>query len=214
MIFSEKANQKRYPFILPELPHDKADLLPWVTSETFDYHYDKHHKGYVNKLNELIKETSLEDKSLEEIIIQSSNDLDRSIYNNAAQVWNHSFFWHSMTKNGGNKPVGKLLELIERDFISYENFTDQFKSKGTHFASGWVWLVLNKDFKLELISTSNADNPICSGLIPLLTCDLWEHAYYIDYRNERLKYLDIFLKNLLNWAFIEENLKKHTSLYK
>lgn len=207
MSFSEEANQDSYPFTLQELPYNKTDLEPYYSKETLDYHHGLHHKAYVDNLNNLLKDNNaLHAKSLEEIItISASDNSMSSIFNNAAQVWNHSFFWHSIVKNGGGKPSGILLKKIEEDFGSFAEFAEEFKAAGlTQFGSGWVFLVL-EDKKLKIVKTANAAVPIINGQHPIITTDVWEHAYYIDYRNRRAEYLSIFLSNLVNWDFAERN---------
>jgi superoxide dismutase, Fe-Mn family len=191
-------------FTLPELPYDKSALEPHISAETLDFHYGKHHQTYVDKLNGLVeKDDKLAGKSLEEIIRQS----DGGVFNNAAQVWNHTFYWHCLSPEGGGEPGGKLAERINRDFGSFSAFKDKFTETAINtFGSGWAWLVENPDGKLEIVSTPNAKTPLTGDATPLLTCDVWEHAYYIDYRNARPKYLDAFW-NLVNWAFAESQLK-------
>lgn len=209
MVYCNKSNQTSYPFILPDLPYDKSSFVPHLTSETFDYHYGKHHQSYVTNLNNLLKDQKLLQKqSLEEIIIWASQNSNFAIFNNAAQVWNHSFFWNSIKPNGGGKPKSKIASLIERDFGSFEAFCEQFKTAAIgQFGSGWVWLVHSND-KLQILKSANADTPIVNDIQPLITCDVWEHAYYIDYRNKRPDYVDIFIKHLINWDFAENNLVK------
>lgn len=204
MVFCKVANQKFYPFSLPDLPYGKDDLLPHFTSENFEYHHGKHHNAYVVNLNNLLENNAqLHGKSLEEIIDISSKDSSMvAIFNNAAQIWNHTFYWHSMKPNGGGMPSAKLLALIERDFGSFPNFVAEFKQAGvSQFGSGWVWLVLDNG-KLRVVKTSNAETPITKAMIPLITCDVWEHAYYIDFRNRRPDYLSVFLESLVNWDFV------------
>ena len=192
-------------FSLPPLPYDKNALAPHISAETLEYHHGKHHQAYVTKLNELIAGKPEASKSLEEIILSSSE----GVFNNAAQVWNHTFYWSSMKPNGGGAPTGELADAIKRDFGSVEEFAKKFSDAGaTQFGSGWAWLVLNKDKKLEVTKTPNADLPLKHGHKALLTMDVWEHAYYIDYRNVRPKYIETFLKSLVNWDFALENLKK------
>jgi Fe-Mn family superoxide dismutase len=193
-------------FELPELPYNKDALEPHITANTLDYHHGKHHAAYVNNLNGLIKGTELEEKTLEEIIHASAGQDDKlAIFNNAAQVWNHTFYWHSMKPNGGGAPVGALAEKIAQDFGSFEAFKSEFKTAGaTQFGSGWAWLVL-EDNKLKITKTANAELPMIKGQIALLTCDVWEHAYYLDFQNRRPDYLDIFLTHLANWEFANEN---------
>jgi Superoxide dismutase len=193
-------------FELPELPYNKDALEPHITANTLDYHHGKHHAAYVNNLNGLIKGTELEEKTLEEIIHASAGQDDKlAIFNNAAQVWNHTFYWHSMKPNGGGAPVGALAEKIAQDFGSFDAFKSEFKTAGaTQFGSGWAWLVL-EDNKLKITKTANAELPMIKGQIALLTCDVWEHAYYLDFQNRRPDYLDIFLTHLANWEFANEN---------
>jgi Fe-Mn family superoxide dismutase len=191
---------------LPSLPYEKDALEPFISKNTLDFHYSKHHQTYVTNLNNLISDTDLKDKNLEEIIKISNKNNQIGIFNNAAQIWNHTFYWNSMKKNGGGKPSEKLLNKIIEDFGSFDQFISNFKAAGaTQFGSGWVWLVLNKD-KLEILKTSNAKTPITSDLIPLITMDVWEHAYYLDFQNARPKYIETFLDNLINWDFAEQNL--------
>lgn len=192
---------------LPALPYEKNALAPHISSNTLDFHHGKHHNAYVTNLNKLIEGTDLAGQTLEDIIKKTVNDAGKSgIFNNAAQVWNHSFYWQSMKPNGGGLPTGDIAAKIDADFKSYANFIEQLKNGGlTQFGSGWVWLVLNKN-KLEIMKTSNADTPIAHGVKPLLTIDVWEHAYYLDYQNGRGNYLDAFIKNLINWDFVNANL--------
>ncbi len=193
---------------LPSLPYAKNDLQPYVSSDTLDYHHGKHHKAYVDNLNNLLLGTELRSKSLEEIIMRSANDSAmQGIFNNAAQVWNHTFYWHSMMPKGGGSPKGSLLQQITKDFGSFEEFKIAFKQGGaTQFGSGWVWLCWDaKAAKLVVIKTANADLPMVKGLQALLTADVWEHAYYLDYQNRRPDYLDVFLNNLANWDFASAN---------
>ena len=190
------------PFELPPLPYPQDALQPHISAETLEYHHGKHHNTYVVNLNNLIAGTEYESKSLEEIIKTSSGGL----FNNAAQVWNHTFYWNCLSPNGGGEPTGELAEAINKAFGSFEAFKDEFSkiSIGT-FGSGWGWLVRKPDGSLGLVSTIGAGNPITSGDTPLLTCDVWEHAYYIDYRNARPKYVEAFW-NLVNWDFVAKNL--------
>lgn len=187
---------------LPELPYGKGDLAPHITEKTMDFHYGKHHNAYVTNLVKLIGGTELENEALENIIKKTTGDKAKAgIFNNAAQVWNHTFYWNSMKPNGGGSPTGQIAEKIKADFGSYEKFAEEFKNAGlTQFGSGWAWLVL-KDGKLQVTKTANADTPLAHGLKPLLTADVWEHAYYLDYQNKRADYLDVFIKNLINWDF-------------
>jgi superoxide dismutase, Fe-Mn family len=197
------------PFELPTLPYGKNALAPHISENTINYHYGKHHQAYVTNLNNLISGTDLGDKSLEEIIKISANDKTKvGIFNNSAQVWNHTFYWHSMKPNGGGKPTGEVLKLIESDFGSYENFVTEFKNAGaTQFGSGWAWLVLDSG-KLKVVKTGNAETPLTTSAKPLMTMDVWEHAYYLDFQNARPTYIDTFLNHLVNWDFVNENLKK------
>ena len=195
------------PITLPALPYDKSALEPHISSKTLDFHYGKHHNAYVTNLNKLIEGTDLANESLEKIISKTAGNADKAgIFNNAAQVWNHTFYWHSMKPNGGGKATGKIAEKIDADFGDFDSFTKAFKNAGlTQFGSGWAWLVLKKN-KLEIMKTPNADTPIAYGIKPLLTVDVWEHAYYLDYQNARGDYLDIYLKHLVNWDFANSNL--------
>ena len=197
------------PFELPALPYGKNALAPHISENTINYHYGKHHQAYVTNLNNLISGTDLADKSLEEIIKISANDKTKAgIFNNSAQVWNHTFYWHSMKPNGGGKPSGEVLKHIESDFGSYENFVTEFKNAGaTQFGSGWAWLVLDSG-KLKVVKTGNAETPLTTSAKPLMTMDVWEHAYYLDFQNARPTYIDTFLNHLVNWDFVNENLKK------
>ena len=192
---------------LPELPYPRDSLEPTISRQTIDFHYGKHHSTYVANLNKLIEGTDLADNSLEEIIKKVANDPQRvSIFNNAAQVWNHTFYWNSMKPSGGGSPGGKLAERIHSDFGYYEKFVEEFKTAAaTQFGSGWAWLV-EVDNKLSIMKTSNADLPMRTGKKALLTIDVWEHAYYLDYQNRRPDYASAFLDNLVNWRFVESNL--------
>jgi len=189
-------------FTLPELPYSRNALEPHISEETLDYHYGKHHQAYVNNLNGLVEGTPDADKPLEEIIRSASGGL----FNNAAQVWNHTFYWHCLSPNGGGQPDGKLAELIDRDFGSFEDFEKKFSDQAVaNFGSGWTWLVQQPDGALAVVNTDDAETPLTGKDKPLLTCDVWEHAYYIDYRNARPKYLDAFWK-LVNWDFVTSRL--------
>ena len=186
---------------LPALPYAQDALAPHISAETLEYHYGKHHQAYVTNLNNLVLGTEFESMSLEEVIMKSS----AGIFNNAAQIWNHTFYWHCLTPNSAKAPSGKLAELINDSFGSFENFKEQFsKSAATNFGSGWTWLVKNADGSLEIVNTSNAGTPMTEGQTALLTVDLWEHAYYIDYRNVRPDYLKGFWA-LVNWDFANAN---------
>ncbi|MBU4012429.1 MAG: superoxide dismutase [Proteobacteria bacterium] len=188
---------------LPVLPYGKNALAPYMSQQTIEYHYGKHHNAYVTNTNKLIEGTDLSNQDLENIIKKTSKDTSMSsIFNNAAQVWNHSFYWACMKPGGGGPPSGAIAERIASDFGSYEKFAEQFKNAGiTQFGSGWAWLIL-KDNHLEIMKTSNADTPLAHGLKPLLTVDVWEHAYYLDYQNRRPDYLASFLEHLINWDFV------------
>jgi Fe-Mn family superoxide dismutase len=186
---------------LPALPYANDALAPHISAETIEFHYGKHHQTYVTNLNNLITGTEFEGLSLEEIVKTSSG----GIFNNAAQVWNHTFYWNSLSPNGGGEPTGGLANAIERTFGSFEQFKQEFaKTAVTTFGSGWAWLVKKPNGGLELVSTSNAATPLTDGKTPILTCDVWEHAYYIDYRNLRPKYLEAFWA-LVNWEFASAN---------
>lgn len=186
---------------LPALPYEKNALEPFISAETIDYHYGKHHQTYVTNLNNLIAGTEFETLSLEDIVRKSSG----GIFNNAAQVWNHTFYWNGMKPNGGGKPTGDLADAIDKAFGSFDAFKEEFsKCAVTTFGSGWAWLVKNADGSLALVSTSNAGCPLTAGQKPLLTVDVWEHAYYIVYRNARPKYVEDFF-NVVNWDFVAAN---------
>ncbi|KLU15252.1 MULTISPECIES: superoxide dismutase [Fe] [Xenorhabdus] len=189
-------------FELPALPYAKDALEPHISAETLEYHYGKHHNAYVVNLNNLIKETEFAGKSLEEIIKTS----EAGIFNNAAQVWNHTFYWHSLSPNGGGEPTGKVADAINNAFGSFAEFKQQFTDAALkNFGSGWTWLVKKVDGTLAIVNTSNAATPLTGEDKPVLTVDVWEHAYYIDYRNARPQYLEHFWA-LVNWKFVEENL--------
>ncbi len=196
-------------FELPNLPYEQNALEPHISANTLSFHHGKHHAGYVNNLNNLIKDTDLADKSLEEIITATAGDASKAgIFNNAAQVWNHTFYWHSMKPNGGGAPTGDLAAKIDADFGSFDAFKEQFKAAGTsQFGSGWAWLVLENG-TLKVTKTLNAENPLHKGQIPLLTMDVWEHAYYLDYQNRRPDYAQTFLNSLVNWDFAAANYAK------
>lgn len=185
-------------FELPDLPYEKTALEPHISKETLDYHHEKHHAAYVNNLNKLIAGTAFENLSLEDIIMKA----DAGIFNNAAQVWNHTFYWNCMSPNGGGEPGEALQSALEAAFGSVETFKTQFTEAGmTQFGSGWAWLVKNTDGSLEITKTANAENPMTQGKKPLLTCDVWEHAYYIDTRNNRGGYIENFW-NVVNWDHV------------
>ncbi|MCP3168938.1 superoxide dismutase [Myxococcus qinghaiensis] len=191
-------------FTLPELPYRKDALAPHISEETLEYHYGKHHQAYVTNLNKLVAGKPEESKSLEEIILSS----DGGVFNNAAQVWNHTFYWHCMKPSGGGQPTGDLADAITRDFGSFDKFKEEFsQAAATQFGSGWAWLARQND-KLVITKTGNADLPMKHGQKALLTIDVWEHAYYIDFRNQRPKYIETFLTSLVNWDFVAKNLKE------
>ncbi len=187
--------------VLPELPYAKNALEPHISEETLKYHYGKHHATYVDKLNKLIAGTKFESMPLEDIIRQATG----GTFINAAQVWNHSFYWNCLSPEGGGEPEGELAAEIEQSYKSFAEFKKQFSEAATsNFGSGWTWLVKNADGLLEIINTSNASTPITDDKLPLLTCDVWEHAYYIDYRNARPSYIEAFW-NIVNWNFVSDN---------
>ncbi len=189
-------------FELPKLPYALDALEPHISKETLEYHYGKHHQTYVTNLNNLVKGTDLESKSLEEII----KSTDGGIFNNAAQVWNHTFYWNCLAPNAGGAPTGKIADAINNAFGSFEEFKKQFNDAAAkNFGAGWTWLVKKVDGSLAIVNTSNAATPVSGEDKPLLTVDVWEHAYYIDYRNARVKYLEEFWA-LVNWSFVEANL--------
>jgi Fe-Mn family superoxide dismutase len=187
---------------LPALPYAPDALAPHISKETFEYHHGKHHQAYVTNLNNLIKGTEFENASLEDIIRKSQG----GVFNNAAQVWNHTFFWHCMKPNGGGQPSGALAKAIEAKWGSFDAFKEAFtKSAVGNFGSGWTWLVKKADGSVDLVNTSNAATPLTGADKPLLTIDVWEHAYYIDYRNARPKFVETFLNHLANWDFAAKN---------
>ncbi len=193
-------------FELPSLPYDMNSLEPHISKETLEYHYGKHHQAYVNKLNDAISGTSYESMSLEQVIRDSREKNEMGVFNNAAQTWNHSFYWNCLS---GKKtsPGENTTKAINESFGSLDKFKEEFSNAAaTQFGSGWAWLVKNTEGKLQVVKTSNAESPVTMGHTVLLTCDVWEHAYYIDYRNARPKYIEAFW-NLVNWDFIESNLK-------
>lgn len=188
-------------FTLPPLPYALDALAPHISQETLEYHHGKHHAAYVNNLNNLIKGTDNESKSLEDIIKTSSGGL----FNNAAQVWNHTFYWNSMSPNGGGAPTGKVLDGINAKWGSFDSFKEEFnKAAAGNFGSGWTWLVQKADGSFDIVNTDDAETPLTTTDVALLTCDVWEHAYYIDYRNARPQYLEKFW-NLVNWDFAASN---------
>ena len=195
------------PITLPQLPYPKDALAPHISEKTLEFHYGKHHNAYVVNANKLLEATDLADESLEDIIKKTSGDASRvGIFNNVAQVWNHSFYWQCMKPGGGGSPTGAIADKINADFGSYEKFSEAFKNAGaTQFGSGWAWLVL-QDNSLKVIKTPNADTPLAHGVKALLTVDVWEHAYYLDYQNRRPDYLSVFVERLVNWDFVNSNL--------
>lgn len=193
-------------FALPDLPYAKDALAPHISADTLDFHHGKHHKTYVDKANAALEGSAYEGLSLEETVAKSWAAGDMGMFNNAGQIWNHTFYWNSMSPNGGGKPTGALAEAIDASFASYENFVKEFTGAGaTQFGSGWAWLVA-KDGKLEVRKTLNAETPLTEeGVTPLLTMDVWEHAYYLDYQNRRPDYMGAFLEHLVNWDFAAKN---------
>jgi len=188
-------------FTLPPLPYEMNALEPHISKETLEYHYGKHHQTYVTNLNNLIAGTEFESASLEDIVRKSSGGL----FNNAAQVWNHTFYWNGLSPNGGGQPEGALADAINAKWGSFDAFKEEFnKQAAGNFGSGWTWLVKKGDGSVDIVNTGNAATPLTTTDIPLLTCDVWEHAYYIDYRNARPKYLESFW-NLVNWQFAAQN---------
>ena len=197
-------------FTLPPLPYAMDALAPHISAETMDFHYGKHHAGYVKKLNELVANTPMADMELEALITSvyaSTETNEKKVFNNAAQTWNHTFFWSSMKPSGGGVPQGELAEMINADFAGIDGFRKAFlKAAEQHFGSGWVWLV-EADGKLDVISTANADLPMTAGKTALLVCDIWEHAYYLDYQNRKPDFVQTWLAHLINWDFANANLK-------
>jgi Fe-Mn family superoxide dismutase len=194
-------------FELPPLPYDKSALEPHVSAKTLEFHHGKHHQAYVTNLNNLVKDTPMANQSLEEIIKATAKDESKAgIFNNAAQVWNHTFFWHCMKPKGGGKPTGDLAAKIDQAFGGLDKFKEQFKTAAVgQFGSGWAWLVSDGG-QLKITKTPNAVNPMSQGQTALLTCDVWEHAYYLDYQNRRPDFVQAFLDNLVNWDFATKNL--------
>ena len=194
-------------FELPALPYAQDALEPHISAETLGFHHGKHHNAYVTNLNNLVAGTDFEGKSLEDIMVATAGDASKAgIFNNAAQIWNHTFYWYSMAPNGGGKPEGAMAEKIDADFGSFDAFVEAFKTAGaTQFGSGWAWLVLDTDGSLKVVKTLNAECPLTEGQTPLLTMDVWEHAYYLDFQNRRPDYISTFLSSLVNWAFAAEN---------
>jgi len=195
------------PISLPNLPYSQEALEPYISANTLEFHYGKHHNAYVQNANKLIAGTEYEKMDEISIIKKTAGDNSKvGIFNNVAQAWNHSFYWKCIRPNGGGKPSGAVAQKIEKDFSSYEKFVEEFKNAGaTQFGSGWAWLVLDGQ-KLKVMKTANADTPLAHGLKPLLTVDVWEHAYYLDYQNRRPDYLNTFVEKLINWDFVNSQL--------
>ena len=197
-------------FELSPLPYAYGALEPYMSQKTLEFHHDRHHAIYVSTLNTLVKETEFANKSLEEIILATSSDASKAtIFNNAAQVWNHTFFWNCMKPSGGGQPSEVLAEKLNDRFGGFDQFVAEFKSAGvTQFGNGYIWLVLDQN-QLKVVKTENAMNPMVHQQVPLLTCDIWEHAYYFDYQNRRADYLQTFLEHLVNWEFVTQQLQTH-----
>lgn len=194
------------PYSLPPLPYPEDALQPHISAATLSFHYGKHHRAYVDKTNELVKGSGLEGQPLEELIKKSAGDKNQSLFNNAAQIWNHNFYWRGMKPKGGGSPSGNLEKALTKSFGSLEEFKQRFSTAAeTQFGSGYAWLILQGD-SLKVLSTSNADNPLAHGMKPLLNIDVWEHAYYLDYQNRRKAYIQAFLDHLVNWEFVSRNL--------
>jgi Fe-Mn family superoxide dismutase len=197
------------PFVLPPLPYADTALAPVISANTLGFHYGKHHKTYVDNLNNLVKGTAHEGAALDKVIRDSAGKADQAaIFNNSAQIWNHTFYWHSLKPNGGGKPSGRLAAMIDSDLGGYDNFRKEFAATTvSQFGSGWGWLVVEAG-KLKVVKTGNAEVPFTKGQTPLLTIDVWEHAYYLDYQNKRADYVNALIDKLLNWDFAAENLGK------
>lgn len=196
-------------FTLPPLPYSKDALEPYMSAKTLEFHHGKHHKTYVDTLNKLVAENSLDGQSLEQLITSTYRDESKTaVFNNAAQVWNHTFFWNCLKPKGGGEPTGDLAKAIAHDFGSFDKFAGEFeKAAETQFGSGWAWLVFDAG-KLKVIKTPNALDPVAGGQTALLTCDVWEHAYYLDYQNRRPDFVKAFVENLINWDFAAANFAK------
>ena len=194
-------------FELPDLPYAKDALEPHISANTLDFHHGKHHNTYVVNLNNLTADSDMASMSLEDIMKATAGDASKAgVFNNAAQVWNHTFFWNSMKPNGGGEPPGAVADAINAAFGDYASFKEAFKTAGmTQFGSGWAWLAA-KDGKVEVLKTPNAECPLTAGYTPIITCDVWEHAYYLDYQNRRPDFLEAFLNDLVNWDFANANL--------
>ncbi len=196
-------------FELPGLPYGPDALEPHVSARTLEFHYGKHHRGYIDKLNKAIEGSDYAGLSLEEVVKRSAAAGETGIFNNAAQSWNHEFLWHSMSPNGGGKPAGEMANLIEQSFGGLEKFHQRFTEAATgQFGSGWTWLVQDASGALKILGTANADTPLTGEAAPLLTLDVWEHAYYLDYQNDRGGYIGTFLDHLVNWEFAARNLER------
>ena len=191
----------------PDLPYAKGALEPYISARTFEFHYGKHHKAYVDNANKMLEGSELAGKDVVAIIQAAAKDpAKKGLFNNVAQAWNHAFFWQCMKPGGGGRPAGKIAERITSDFGGYEKFAEAFKNAGaTQFGSGWAWLV-EKGGKLEIMQSANADTPVAQGIKPLLVVDVWEHAYYLDYQNRRPDFLQAFIDHLINWDFANANL--------
>ena len=207
MIKTSEAQSSNQTIVLPPLPFKKEDLDPYISAKTIEFHYGKHHSGYVNKTSQFIAGTEYEKMPLVDIIQKTAGVADQAaIFNNAAQVFNHNFYWYSMRPGGGGEPQGRIGEKIKEAFESYPKFTEAFSNAAvSQFGSGWVWLVQDAG-KLKIIKTANADTPVAQGMKPILTIDVWEHAYYLDYQNRRADYVQAFVAHLINWNFAETNL--------
>ena len=197
------------PFSLPRLPYAESALAPTISAQTIGFHYGKHHKTYVDTLNELVAGTEFADQSLEDIIKATAGNADKAqIFNNAGQVWNHNFYWHCLAPKGGGKPTGALEDKLSTNFGGFDKFKKEFAEAAVaQFGSGWAWLVSDNG-TLKVVKTSNAESPLIKGQTPLLTVDVWEHAYYLDYQNKRPDYVKAVIEKLLNWNFVAENLGK------
>jgi len=197
-------------FQLPLLPYAKNALEPAMSARTLEFHHEKHHKTYVDTLNKLVDGTPLASQSLEDIIRATAKDESKvQVFNNAAQAWNHDFFWHCMKAKGGGKPKSDIAARIDQAFGGFDKFQHQFaEAAQTQFGSGWAWLVLENS-KLKVMKTANAANPLAAHAVPLLTCDVWEHAYYLDYQNRRPDFVKAFIEQLINWDFVAQNMSRH-----
>ncbi|NJM53935.1 MAG: superoxide dismutase [Blastocatellia bacterium] len=206
--FPNIISNRALPFELPPLPYADNALTPVISSNTIGFHYGKHHKGYVDTLNRIAKGTKYENMSLEQVVLSSAkNKKDTAIFNNAAQIWNHNFYWNCLKPNGGGKPTGVMAQKIDEAFGNYDNFKKQFAEVTiSQFGTGWGWLAADKKGKLSIVKTEDADLPLTMGMKPLLTIDVWEHAYYLDYQNRRADHVNTVIDKLLNWEFAAKNL--------